>query len=1196
LQYCYQVFIPNRFIALKKVYLVVVSKMIETRIGTKNKAVKIKDLAKAFNELIKSEIKESSTNTCNSEESVLTSVGKMIKEKKNEKDGKFNKELPKLLSLLEKPTCNGDLRDLVPIIWYLKSLFNITKKDIEEIEEVKNKSNSNSKLKSLLQRPHLDLRIPIFMSVLGDIYEEIWDYIKKNINKEDKRKLRPASFRSFFTGKDYKRRGIPNKIYTISSILGVRIYEDAGQNKITFCSGNYPNLFLPRFIFALNKLNCKEEIKKNRLENLQEKFGFAINPRNLILLTLILLDAIANPLCYLNKLYYEYLKNNKAYSKHNNRIKILDNGLKLLIFAMAKASYDGLSCWKDESPLFIEKIFQSQEDENKTNKYIPCVPIPVLLHEESTKEFNESTLTINFADTLWGQFNYILFIEGESKLIDTGKEKPKQGNYWNKEAEPIRKIGLKTNIGSVRTVYYDKLIVYHTKMHLPLKDEYMNFEWNRTYLGSIDKLDGFVGEFVQDLMNSEDTTVMLMLVGPYGTGKTTTAQIVALALVDHINDDWHILSYNPKGDNLVLKKLNATNISFFKKTELSRAIRLRDITSKLSINEDINDISVIINLSELNAKQEVDNVVLENIENIIREIKEKIAPKRFVILISAQTAHLIMKYRQYLEGKPDMILGSARLDYIHICRLDVPQWFKSTRAKKIKATAKFDFLCNFIDKMYGHKELVEGFGISSAQLASLLLMKTSAKIHLLKRIAKEIEHVKPYGKINHILKAIQKIKNDQMNNRENKYDYVLEWASDATFFDLFKYDIGTYSTISLYLLNGFIRQLINTINNEILLLKELRNIARSRKVSGQYLLTEIATKFFIMARIEDNKEKWSYLPREQRLSKTTSDIYPGFLPSNATFDLAISLGKNRVVFIDITTDPKVQIKRLIEKVNKFIKKRKLTDEMRNKKWILINIIFDFNMMLKKLKKLKKPKKSDNSNCSDIKKLINLGREVRLINGNYANRMREFHASLIPDIIYAILESLEERYTFIKVPLNKDKDEKIIIFADICMSCKDLHIISLKMIVPILEQQKNNTKNIPKDEIGGLLRLMIKGRVFSGLNKKLLILPYLIITYKETEELNVGDHHIYDREIMCHEFRERFNAIETLIKAKSREKEEKELIKIAFYQLNELCGEKRNIKKDIIELKIKKLCENIEKIMHLDEETKSLLSELLKSKD
>ena len=877
-------------------------------------------------------------------------------------------------------------------------------------------------------------------------------------------------------------------------------------------------------------------------------------------------------------------------------MRILDDGLELLIFAMAKASYDGLSCWRDEFPLFIKKNFQSQDDENKTNKYIPCVPIPVLLHEGSTKEFNESTSTINFADTLWGQFNYVLFIEGESKLIDTSKKKPEQENYGNEEAELIRKIGLKAKIGSVRTVYYDKLIVHHAKIHLPLKDEYMNFEWNRTYLGSIDKLDGFVGEFVKDLMNSEDTTVMLMLIGPYGTGKTTTAQIVALALVDYINDDWHILSYNPKEDHLVLKKLNITNIGLFKKTELSRAIRLRDITSKLTINEDINDISVIINLSELNAKQEVDNVILENIENIIREIKEKIAPKRFVILISAQTAHLIMKYRQYLEGKPDMILGNARLDYIHICRLDVPQWFEGIRDNKIKATAKFDFLCDFIEKMYGSKELVKGFGISSTKLASLLLMKTSARIHLLKRIAKEVGHIKLYGKINHILEAIQKIENDRINNKENKYNYVLEWASDAIFFDLFKYDVGTYSTISLYLLNGFIRQLINAINNEILLLKELRNIARSRKVSGQYLLTEIATKFFIMARIEDNKEKWSYLPREPRLSKTANDIYPGLLPSSTIFDLAISLGKNREVFIDITTDPKVQIKRLIEKVNKFIK-RKLTNKMQNKKkWILINIMFDFDTVLEKLEKLEKSKKLGNISHSDIEKLRNFEKEARLIDENYTNKMREFHASHIPDIIYAILESLEKRYVFIKVPLSKDGDkDKIIIFADICMSCKDLHIVSLKMIVPILEQQKNNTKNIPKDEIGGLLRLMIKGRVFSGLNKKLLILPYLIITYKETEELNVRDHHIYDREIMCHEFRERFNAIDKeLIKAESRKKKE-ELIKIAYYQLNELCGEIRNIKKDIIELKIKKLCENIERMMKPDKETKNLLCELLESR-
>ena len=175
--------------------------MIETRMGTKNKAVKIKDLAKVFNGLIKSilsEIKESSTNTCDSKMPVLTFVGKKIRDKKNEKDGEFNKELRNLSSLLEKPTCSGNLRDLISIIWYLKSLFNITKKDIEE---AKNKLNSNSELKNLLQRPHLDLRIPIFMSILGDIYEEIWDCIRKN-TKQDKGKLRPTSFRSFF----YRKR------------------------------------------------------------------------------------------------------------------------------------------------------------------------------------------------------------------------------------------------------------------------------------------------------------------------------------------------------------------------------------------------------------------------------------------------------------------------------------------------------------------------------------------------------------------------------------------------------------------------------------------------------------------------------------------------------------------------------------------------------------------------------------------------------------------------------------------------------------------------------------------------------------------------------------------------------------------------------------------------------------------------------
>lgn len=151
------------------------------------------------------------------------------------------------------------------------------------------------------------------------------------------------------------------------------------------------------------------------------------------------------------------------------------------------------------------------------------------------------------ADTLWTQFNRIAFPQveygersaasDEMDLADAGDE---EGEIPGDTVSESPYFNLKHNLEAFSTVglrtehFFDDLRVQYARIDLPD----FRYRWRTGALKTL------TTEFTKTVLEEETSSHLVFLVGPYGTGKTSTAQVLTHALTD--KTDWFILAYHPE--------------------------------------------------------------------------------------------------------------------------------------------------------------------------------------------------------------------------------------------------------------------------------------------------------------------------------------------------------------------------------------------------------------------------------------------------------------------------------------------------------------------------------------------------------------------------------------------------------------------------------------------------------------------------
>ncbi len=181
-----------------------------------------------------------------------------------------------------------------------------------------------------------------------------------------------------------------------------------------------------------------------------------------------------------------------------------------------------------------------------------------------------------------------------------------------------------------------------------------------TYLGTPQW--GFLKTFMHSFYHEfGPATHLVLLAGPYGTGKTSIAQALSQHLVSVDPPDWYILTPKPEAQALRFLPVDKYNIfHLFREAELSRVTveeRLAEADYYLPRHKNI-----IINYAELNAATEKEfRNRLGDIEQLLRELREKAIPQRIVVFVAVNYATLYRILPDFLTSKPDLSVGGARL-------------------------------------------------------------------------------------------------------------------------------------------------------------------------------------------------------------------------------------------------------------------------------------------------------------------------------------------------------------------------------------------------------------------------------------------------------------------------------------------------------------------------------------------------------
>ena len=477
----------------------------------------------------------------------------------------------------------------------------------------------------------------------------------------------------------------------------------------------------------------------------------------------------------------------------DDRQDIWLRAFRVLAFALAKSVYDGASPLA-EAPLFLQSVPVSQG--------FTAVPI---LHLQDDRDVAES---------LWLQFNKVSFLEDElSQGRDVGRlglvaknRRPSDEQQELKEStcdtvmpQLEARLASLATVGITRNEVFPYPLVSYARIDLPL----FRFRWvwdelgdfSDTFFDALNEATGAVGHIV-------------FLVGPYGTAKTTIAQHLFSELVERAQRDWFILSYKPERGLFTFDWVPKDEaVKTFRVNELSRLLSdgmMQRVEYNLPFNK-----KIIVNLSELNAgdPQAIrDNLLL--IEGLIREIKEKLLPDRFILFVSLQMYQLAKELKTFFETRPDLTMGRGRLDTAWLVRGDVYQY-------KHLATSAGSVKEEYLKELAAFIADVPSQGSYIEDLVRRTLMPGDEKAARMFVKVKDLEletrgqlyDDRPLRVFERLLQFVSASEGDSV--------YLRQWAVEFERLDIFKSGLGTMATTTLALANGFIRQVIDILRNEL---------------------------------------------------------------------------------------------------------------------------------------------------------------------------------------------------------------------------------------------------------------------------------------------------------------------------------------------------------------------------------------------
>lgn len=206
---------------------------------------------------------------------------------------------------------------------------------------------------------------------------------------------------------------------------------------------------------------------------------------------------------------------------------------------------------------------------------------------------------------------------------------------------------------------------------------------------------GRLSTFAEDLTDYVDDPAarahLVVLVGPYGTGKTTIAQRVFWSLDERVRGDsseaaghrgegWQALAWDAARQILVPRALFGSDATLqFKQHDLSRVLLQKGAGIALHLSDELRPgARLVINASEMNAVAlqggaSGGQAGLEAIEALIREISEKYLPRSLVCFVAMQSASLVSELGDFFGQRPDLVMGRARLDSVWLARGDCLQ-------------------------------------------------------------------------------------------------------------------------------------------------------------------------------------------------------------------------------------------------------------------------------------------------------------------------------------------------------------------------------------------------------------------------------------------------------------------------------------------------------------------------------------------
>jgi hypothetical protein len=468
---------------------------------------------------------------------------------------------------------------------------------------------------------------------------------------------------------------------------------------------------------------------------------------------------------------------------------------RVLAFALAKSVYDGASPLT-EAPLFLPPVPVSQG--------FTAVPI---LHLQDDYDVAES---------LWLQFNKVSFLEDKlSQGLDVGElgldaqnqplpdERPelKESTFDTVMPQLEARLASLATVGITRNEVFPYPLVSYARIDLPL----FRFRW------VWDELGDFRDTFFKALKEATGAVGhIVFLVGPYGTAKTTIAQHLFSELVEQAQGDWFILSYKPERGLFTFDWVPKDEaIKTFRVNELSRLLS-DDMMQRVEYNLPFNK-KGIVNLSELNAGDpQAIRASLLLIEKLIREIKEKLLPDRFVLFVSLQMYQLAKELKTFFETRPDLTMGRGRLDTAWLVRGDVYQYkHLATSAGSVKEEYLKElaaFIADVPSQGSYIEDLVRRTLMPGDEKAARMFVKVKDLELTMKSQGRSYDD-RPLRVFERLLQFVSASEGDSV--------YLRQWAVEFERLDIFKSGLGTMATTTLALANGFIRQVIDILRNEL---------------------------------------------------------------------------------------------------------------------------------------------------------------------------------------------------------------------------------------------------------------------------------------------------------------------------------------------------------------------------------------------